>query len=83
MKYENASKVSTLLKEIAKAEKDLEKLKNSTITVAVIDDKSNRLFKVDIGYQVPFSEQAKVFIESCISQLTDDITKLKKQLESL
>lgn len=83
MKYENASKVSSILKEIAKKEIALDRLKNSTICVAVIDDKSNRLFKVDIGYQVPFADQAKIFIDSCISQMENDLSVYKKQLEQL
>lgn len=88
MKYENAKVVNDLLKQIAKDEKELERLSSYDTTqmkiIIVSNGYTGNIATVGIGdYEHPYTKSATTFIEDCIQILRNKITKSKNELEKL
>lgn len=83
MKYENFEAANRLMKSIKSDEKQLEQLAGTGVTIAIIDDKSNRIDYVKIGYQHAYGKVAETFLSDCIQILRDKISKSKSELEKL
>lgn len=83
MKYENFEAANRLMKSIKADEKQLEQLTSTGVTIAIIDDKSNRIDYVKIGYQHSYSKVAEIFLSDCVQILRDKINQSKIELEKL
>jgi hypothetical protein len=88
MKYENLKEINSTVKQIERLEKDLISLseyENGQVRIAISGKESKTIMTIGCNktFEHPLSGLAEIFITDCIQVTRDNITKLKKHLESL
>jgi len=87
MKYENIEQVNKLIRSIKQDEAEINKLvsgKELGTLKVVVTFESKAVQTIGVGdFEHKYTRFANIFIEDCIQNLRDRITRQKEELESL